>query len=94
MKIFFSLSERMYLMKAKPVPIRARVMNSSAPFRLCIEMTRTIHTIAASQPIFILSISNTHTHLQVSDVVHYSPAFDRMPLHVDEVIVNLNDRYV
>lgn len=34
MKIFLSLSERMCLTKAQPVPIRATVMNSSAPFSL------------------------------------------------------------
>lgn len=34
MKIFLSLSERMCLTKAQPVPIKAIVMNSSAPFSL------------------------------------------------------------
>lgn len=34
MKIFLSLSERMCLMKAQPVPMSAMVMKSSAPFRL------------------------------------------------------------
>ena len=34
MKTFLSLSERMCLMKAQPVPMSAMVMNSSAPFRL------------------------------------------------------------
>ena len=34
MKIFLSLSERMCLMKAQPVPMSAMVMNSSAPFKL------------------------------------------------------------
>lgn len=34
MKIFLSLSDRMCLMKAQPVPIRAIVMNKSAPFSL------------------------------------------------------------
>lgn len=34
MKIFLSLSDKMCLMKAQPVPMRAMVMNSSAPFRL------------------------------------------------------------
>lgn len=31
---FFSLSDRMYLMKAQPEPISAMVMNRSAPFSL------------------------------------------------------------
>lgn len=34
MKIFLSLSERMCLMKAQPVPMSAMVMNRSAPFKL------------------------------------------------------------
>lgn len=34
MKIFLSLSDRMCLMKAQPVPIRAIVMNRRAPFSL------------------------------------------------------------
>lgn len=34
MKIFLSLSERICLMKAQPVPMSAIVMNSSAPFKL------------------------------------------------------------
>ena len=34
MKTFLSLSERMCLMKAQPVPMSAMVMNSSAPFKL------------------------------------------------------------
>lgn len=34
MKIFLSLSERMCLMKAQPVPMRAIVMNRRAPLNL------------------------------------------------------------
>lgn len=34
MKIFFSLSDRMYLTKAQPVPISASVMNRRAPLSL------------------------------------------------------------
>jgi len=34
-KSFFSLSLRMYLIKAHPVPIKRRQMNSSIPFNLC-----------------------------------------------------------
>lgn len=34
MKIFLSLSERICLMKAQPVPMSAMVMNRSAPFKL------------------------------------------------------------
>lgn len=34
MNIFLSLSERMCLMKAQPVPMRAIVMNRRAPFSL------------------------------------------------------------
>jgi len=34
MKIFLSLSERICLTKAQPVPINAIVMNNSAPFSL------------------------------------------------------------
>lgn len=30
-------------------------------------------------------------YLQVSDVIHDGPAFDRMPLSVDEVVVDLRD---
>lgn len=42
MKIFFSLSDRMYLTKAQPVPMSARVMKSRAPFSL---ETTTTHTL-------------------------------------------------
>lgn len=31
-------------------------------------------------------------YLQVCDIIHDSPAFNRMPLSVDEVIVDLRDR--
>lgn len=32
----------------------------------------------------------TELHLQVCDVIHDGPAFNRMTLRVDEVIVDLN----
>ena len=47
MKIFLSLSERMCLMKAQPVPMSAMVMNSRAPFKL--EKKNFMHTDGSLQ---------------------------------------------
>lgn len=30
-------------------------------------------------------------YLQVCDIIHHSPAFNRMPLSVDEVVIDLKD---
>lgn len=50
MKIFLSLSERMCLMKAQPVPMSAMVMNSSAPFKLKKENVRHERASLESHP--------------------------------------------
>lgn len=88
MKIFFSLSDRMYLTKAQPVPIRASVMNSSAPLSLGKVARRKPSRVNKT---FGQKRERETTGSQVSDVIHDGPAFDGVPLCVDEVIVDLKD---
>lgn len=33
-------------------------------------------------------------YLQVCDIIHHRPAFNRMPLSVDEVVIDLKDTEV
>lgn len=91
MKIFFSLSDRMYLTKAQPVPISASVMNRSAP--LSLESTYNTHRKNNNKVVFnyiTLQIPEK-VYLQVCDIIHDGPAFNRMSLSIDEVIVDLRE---
>lgn len=91
MKIFFSLSDKMYLTNAQPVPISASVMNSRAPFSLASTVLENVKQekwkIGCSFQRLILM----EMYLQVCDVIHDSPAFNRMPLSVNEVVVDLKE---
>lgn len=91
MKIFFSLSDRMYFTKAQPVPIRDSVMKRRAPLSL----ESSTQTVKKNNSRIVLNIFKLHIlgklYLQVCDVIHDGPAFNRMPLGVDEVIVDLRE---
>lgn len=85
-KIFFSLSDRTYLTKAQPEPIKAMVMKRRAPFSLgsaCVVRGR--RPGLPSLP----PACRREGHSQVCDVVHDSEAFDGVALAVDEVVVDL-----
>lgn len=83
-KIFFSLSDRTYLTKAQPEPIRAMVMKRSAPFSL--GAGALVRRWGAPPP----ASRTGRGHSQVCDVVHDGEAFDGVALAVDEVVVDLD----
>lgn len=100
MKIFLSLSERMCLTKAQPVPIKAIVINSSAPFSLqrkqseikigsMIKQTVTFKHGGGS-PHMVSSLDLHHS--QVCNVVDHGPAFNRKALVGDVIVINLKSR--
>ena len=93
MKIFFSLSDRMYLTKAQPVPISASVMNRRAPLSL---RSKYRHTHVKKNKKTNTKWPKRHivqtSHLQVCYIIHDGPAFDGMPLSVDKVIVDLREK--
>lgn len=94
MKIFFSLSDRMYFTKAQPVPISASVMNSRAPFSLEAHQYKHQWTHQWTLVYQLNTKQLKHhilgwLHLQVCDIIHDSPGFNRTAFSVDEVIVDL-----
>lgn len=88
MKIFFSLSDKMYLTKAQPVPISASVMKRRAPLSLA---SRELENVKDKNVKRICRVFLMEKYLQVCDIIHDSPAFNCMPLSVNEVVVDLKE---